>query len=125
MIFPNIEIHFLLSIVMKIELISSSCKGSVSSCPKSSPISIKVNGKTPRAVKSSLQKAGFVFVSLLPSTGDVEKVIHVNMRGKKVEFGEILKRIPKPRVLLGVIKEDGFSRLSKKSMRYLEVCWMS
>lgn len=117
-VYQYISFHLL---EMRIELISSSCKGTLKSCPTSSPVSIKINGKTPEAVKSVLQKRGFSFVTLIPNTGEVDEIFSADSHKQDLDFENILKDVAKPRILLGLIKEDGFVRLNNRSVIYLQV----
>ena len=102
-------------------MISTSCKGTAVTCPDTSPILITINNKTPELIQTHLRKRGFIFVLLKPSNGEVEHVINIDAHGQDTEFEKTLKDIPQPRVLLGVVKEDGFTRLDNKSIQYLEV----
>ena len=56
-----------------------------------------------------------------PATGMLEKAFHLDTHAKDVDLQTSMEAIEKPRILLGVVKEDAYKRLSESSKKYLQV----
>ena len=56
-----------------------------------------------------------------PATGRLEKAFHLDTHAKDIDLRTSMEGIEKPRILLGVVKEDGYKRLSESSKKYLQV----
>eukprot|EP00112_Aurelia_sp_Birch-Aquarium-sp1_P013805 Seg2947.5 transcript_id=Seg2947.5/GoldUCD/mRNA.D3Y31 product="Adhesion G protein-coupled receptor E1" protein_id=Seg2947.5/GoldUCD/D3Y31 len=108
-----------------IQLLSTTCTGKgTPSCPSQSPVVIKVNGLQPKLLSSSTRKRGFIFVTVNPATGILEKAFHFDTHAQDVDLFTSMENIEKPRILLGVVKEDAYRRLSEGSKKYLQDTWL-
>lgn len=56
-----------------------------------------------------------------PATGILEKAFHFDTHAQDVDLFTSMENIEKPRILLGVVKEDAYRRLSEGSKKYLQV----
>ncbi|XP_065051583.1 uncharacterized protein LOC135681185 isoform X2 [Rhopilema esculentum] len=100
-----------------VEIISKSCEPG--SCATSTGALFKINGQV---IES--KGRGFTFLALNAANGKAEQVLHADTHGTAVELEDVLKPVPKVKILLGLVKEDAFRRLTEKSLKYLEEVWI-